>query len=31
RSVANYKSLLAVTDINVKENRVDVELGNIFE
>lgn len=31
RSVANYKSLLAVTDINVKENRVDVELGNIFD
>lgn len=30
RNVANYKSLLAVTDINVKENRVDVELGNIL-
>ncbi|MCP1639600.1 purine operon repressor [Streptococcus gallinaceus] len=31
RNVANYKSLLAVTDINVKENKVSVELGNIFD
>ncbi|MGT2800099.1 pur operon repressor [Streptococcus marmotae] len=31
RNVANYKSLLAVTNIDVKENKVDVELGNIFK
>lgn len=31
RSVSNYKSLLAVTDINVQENKVSVELGNIFD
>lgn len=30
RSVANFKSLLAVTDIDVKDNKVTVELGNIF-
>lgn len=31
RSVANYKSLLAVTEIDVKERKVDVALGNIFD
>lgn len=31
RSVANYKSLLAVTDIDVKEGKVQVELGNLFK
>ena len=31
RSVANYKSLLAVTDIDAKEGKVQVELGNMFE
>lgn len=30
RNVANYKSLLAVTDIDVKEQKVSVELGNLF-
>lgn len=30
RNVVNYKSLLAVTEIDVKENRVKVELGNLF-
>ena len=27
----DYKSLLKVTNIDVKENRVDVEVGNLFE
>lgn len=31
RNVANYKSLLAVTNIDVQKNQVDVELGNIFD
>lgn len=30
RNVVNYKSLLTVTEINVRESRVKVELGNLF-
>ena len=26
-----YKSLLKVTSIDVKENKIDVEVGNIFD
>ena len=26
-----YKSLLKVTNIDVKENKIDVEVGNIFD
>ncbi|EJN94477.1 pur operon repressor [Streptococcus ratti] len=31
RENLSYKSLLTVTDIDVKENKVDVRLGNIFD